>query len=101
MNIFDKVTVTLTEHGKKTLDDYIKKLEKETGMEFKYPRANNDNVITVPLCSLMHIFGKDMYDVFIYGETPFKDNEINCGENYESKNLEQEKEIKLLKEQNR
>lgn len=93
MNIFDKVTVALTEHGKKTMDDYIKKLEKETGMEFKSPYINDNDDIIIPLCSLMHIFGKDMYDVFIDGETPFKDNEINCGENYKYKNLEKEKDM--------
>ena len=88
MNIFDKVTVALTEHGKKIMDDYTKKLEKETGMEFKSPYINDNDDIIVPLWSLMYIFGKDIRETYLGGERPFKDNEINYGENYKYKNLE-------------
>lgn len=81
MYLYDNVTVTLTEHGKKILDNHMKKLEKETGMEFKPLYVNKSNDITVQLWNLMYIFGSDMHNMYIFGEKSFKDNEIICDRN--------------------
>lgn len=86
MHLYDNVTVTLTRHGRKILDNYMEKLEKETGMEFKSPYINQSDDITIQLWSLIHIFGSDMYNMYIGGEKSFKDNEIIRGRSYKYTN---------------
>ncbi len=74
MNLNDKVTVTLTDHGKNIVDEYIRELELETHMKFGYLyKYDKNGKLSMELWNLMSLFGKHMRMGL---SQIFKDNEI-------------------------
>ncbi len=91
MNLNDEVTVTLTDHGKNIVDEYIRELELETRMKFdNLYKYDKNGKLSMELWNLMSLFGKCMH---IGKSQIFKDNEIELTETTKSKLIDLRDEL--------
>lgn len=95
MNLNDKVTVILTEYGKKILDHYRLNHERPLTPDLKSKfRYDENGVFCSDLGQILNIFGRSMFNG---SKQVFKDNDVKIGSIKESTLDKSRDEIEALK----